>query len=79
MTTISSIAFFLSCFRIKPAAATIGALTYILVDFIMRLTSGFMDNYQHLLSPNHMACWGLSSRKTSTGRSSGVATPSSLQ
>ncbi|HRH95745.1 MAG TPA: ABC transporter permease [Prosthecobacter sp.] len=57
MTTISSIAFFLSCFRIKPAAATIGALTYILVDFIMR-TSGFMDNYQHLLITKHMACWG---------------------
>lgn len=57
MTTISSIAFFLSCFRIKPAAATIGALTYILVDFIMR-TSGFMDNYQHLLITKHMANWG---------------------
>ncbi|MDZ4401940.1 ABC transporter permease [Prosthecobacter sp.] len=57
MTTISSIAFFLSCFRIKPAAATIGALTYILVDFIMR-TSGFMDNYQHLLITKHMASWG---------------------
>lgn len=57
MTTISSIAFFLSCFRIKPAAATIGALTYVLVDFIMR-TSGFMDNYQHLLITKHMASWG---------------------
>ncbi len=57
MTTISSIAFFLSCFRIKPAAATIGALTYVLVDFIMR-TSGFMDSYQHLLITQHMASWG---------------------
>ncbi len=57
MTTISSIAFFLSCFRIKPAAATIGALTYILVDFIIR-TGGFMDNYQHLLLTKHMAVWG---------------------
>ncbi len=57
MTTISSIAFFLSCFRIKPAAATIGALAYILVDFILR-TSGFMDNYQHLLVTKHMAVWG---------------------
>lgn len=57
MTAISSIAFFLSCFRIKPAAATIGALTYILVDFILR-NSGFMDSYQHLLVTKHMANWG---------------------
>lgn len=57
MTVISSIAFFLSCLRIKPAAATIGALTYILVDFIMR-TSGFMEHYQHLLLTKHMASWG---------------------
>jgi len=57
MTLISSIAFFLSCFRVKPATATIGALTYILVDFIMR-TSGFMENYQFLLLTKHMACWG---------------------
>jgi len=57
MTAISSIAFFLSCFRIKPAAATIGALTYVLVDFIMR-TSGFMDSYQHLLITKHMSTWG---------------------
>jgi len=57
MTTISSIAFFLSCFRIKPAAATIGALTYILVDFILR-TGGFMDHYQYLLITKHMAGWG---------------------
>lgn len=57
MTTISSIAFFLSCFRIKPAAATIGALTYILVDFIIR-EGGFMQSYQHLLLTKHMAAWG---------------------
>ncbi|WP_395751247.1 ABC transporter permease [Prosthecobacter sp.] len=57
MTAISSIAFFLSCFRIKPAAATIGALTYILVDFIIR-TSGFMESYQHFLITKHMSAWG---------------------
>lgn len=57
MTAIGSIAFFLSCFRIKPAAATIGALTYVLVDFIIR-TSGFMESYQHLLITKHMAVWG---------------------
>lgn len=56
MTAMSSIAFFLSCFRIKPAAATIGALSYLLVDFILR-TSGFMESYHHLLITRHMASW----------------------
>lgn len=58
MTTISSIAFFLSCFPIKPAAATIVALAYILVDYIMRI-GGFMEHYQHLLLTKHMAVWAL--------------------
>jgi ABC-2 type transport system permease protein len=56
MTTMASIAFFLSCFPIKPAAATIGALSYLLVDFILR-NSGFMESYQHLLITRHMAAW----------------------
>lgn len=56
MTTMASIAFFLSCFPIKPAAATIGALSYLLVDFILR-NSGFMESYQHLLITRHMAVW----------------------
>ncbi len=56
MTVISSLAFCLSCFRIKPAAATIGALAYILLDFIMK-NSGFMENYRHLLLTRHMSVW----------------------
>jgi ABC-2 type transport system permease protein len=56
MTTISSIAFFLSCFPIKPAAATIGALSYILIDRILRET-GFMENYDHLLITKHIVSW----------------------
>ena len=56
MTVISSVAFFLSCFRIKPAAATIGALAYILVDFILK-NSGFMESYHHLLLTRHMSVW----------------------
>jgi ABC-2 type transport system permease protein len=56
MTVMSSVAFFLSCFPIKPAAATIGALSYLLVDFILR-NSGFMESYQHLLITRHMAAW----------------------
>ncbi len=57
MTAMSSIAFFLSCFPIKPAAATIGALSYLLVDFIMR-QSGFMESYNYLLITKHMSAWG---------------------
>ncbi len=56
MTTISSIAFFLSCFPIKPAAATIGALSYILIDRILRET-GFMADYDHFLLSKHIISW----------------------
>lgn len=56
MTTVSSVAFFLSCFPIKPSAATIGALTYVLIDLILRNT-GFMESYKHLLLTHHMAMW----------------------
>ena len=56
MTVNSSLAFFLSCFRVKPAAATIGALAYILVDFILK-NSGFMESYRHLLLTRHMTVW----------------------
>jgi len=56
MTTISSIAFFLSCFPIKPAAATIGALSYILIDRILRET-GFMEDYDHFLLSKHIISW----------------------
>jgi ABC-2 type transport system permease protein len=57
MMTISSVAFFLSCFPIKPSAATIGALAYFLADFIVR-TGNFMEHYQYLLITKHMAVWG---------------------
>ncbi len=56
MTTVSSVAFFLSCFPIKPAAATIGALSYVLIDMILR-NSGFMESYDYLLLTKHMGAW----------------------
>ncbi len=59
MTVISSIAFFLSCFPIKPAAATIGALTYFLIDRVVRET-GFMDSYDQFLLTKHISSWVLS-------------------
>jgi ABC-2 type transport system permease protein len=56
MTVMSSMGFCLSCFRIKPAAATIGALSYMLVDFILR-NNDFMEGYKHLLLTQHMTIW----------------------
>lgn len=56
MMTITSIAFFLSCFPIKPAAATIGALSYMLIDRILRET-GFMESYDYLLLSQHIQSW----------------------
>lgn len=56
MTTVSSIAFFLSCFPIKPAAATIAALSYFLIDRILRET-GFLDAYDHFLLTKHISAW----------------------
>lgn len=56
LTGISSIGFFLSCFKIKPAAATIAALAYVTVDSIIRI-SPFMKSYKHLLITKHMNVW----------------------
>lgn len=58
MTAASSIGFFLSCFKIKPAAATIGALAYIMIDFIV-LRSPFLTTSKHLLITKHMGVWAL--------------------
>jgi ABC-2 type transport system permease protein len=56
MTAVSSVGFFLSCFKIKPAAATIGALSYLMIDSIVRL-SPFMKGYKHFLITKHISVW----------------------
>ncbi len=56
MMTISSIAFLFSCLPIKPAAATIGALSYFIIDRILKET-GFMESYDHLLLTKHIVSW----------------------
>lgn len=56
MTAVSSVGFFLSCFKIKPAAATIGALSYLMIDSIVRI-SPFMKGYKHLLITKHISVW----------------------
>ena len=58
MITVTSIGFMLSCMPIKPAAATIGALSYMLIDFILR-NMGFMEDYKHLLFTHHMQAAGM--------------------
>ncbi len=57
MLTVASVGFMLSCLPIKPAAATIGALSYMLIDFILR-NMGFMEDYRFLLFTYHMQAAG---------------------
>jgi ABC-2 type transport system permease protein len=56
MLGASSIAFFLSCFRIKPAAATISSLAYVFMDSILR-ESRVMDNHLQWLITHYMTAW----------------------
>ncbi len=56
MVTVCSVGFTLSCLPIKPAAATIAALSYVLIDLILR-NMGFMEDYKHLLITHHMQSW----------------------
>jgi ABC-2 type transport system permease protein len=56
MTSISSVGFFLSCMKIKPAAATIAALAYLFIDMVI-LNSGLMKSYQHLLITGYIRSW----------------------
>jgi ABC-2 type transport system permease protein len=58
MMGASSVAFFFSCWRIKPAAATITALSYLFMDMVLR-EGHFMDSYKHLLMTNYIASWSL--------------------
>jgi ABC-2 type transport system permease protein len=56
MMCASSMGFFMSCFRIKPATATISALAYLFVDSILR-ESRLMENYNYLLVTHYMNVW----------------------
>lgn len=58
MSMACCLAFFFSCWRIKPSAATITALSYLFLDMILR-ESGFMDNYRHLLLTHYMNVWSM--------------------
>jgi len=54
--TILSIAFMFSCFNMKPAAATILALTYLFLNLVMEGIP-FFDRYDEWFLPHHFRCW----------------------
>jgi ABC-2 type transport system permease protein len=56
--TILSLAFMFSCFNMKPAAATILALSLIIIDRILMEIPYFADFRQWFLS-YHLNCWQL--------------------
>jgi ABC-2 type transport system permease protein len=56
MLTVTSLGFALSCFNMKPAAATICTLTYIFVDYIFRGIPYF-ESLKHWFVTTHMASW----------------------
>ena len=56
LLTISTFAFLLSCCRMKPAAATISAITLFFVDYIFHLVPYF-ESYRPWMMTTHMSTW----------------------
>ena len=56
MLTISTFSFLLSCFNMKPAAATISAITIFFVDWIFHLIPYF-ETYRPWMMTTHMSTW----------------------
>jgi ABC-2 type transport system permease protein len=55
-SAVLSIAFMFSCFNMKPAAATILALSYLFVNLVMEGIP-FFDRYQNWFITHHFKCW----------------------
>jgi ABC-2 type transport system permease protein len=53
---ISSVAFMFSCFRMKPAAATILTLSVFFVDLVLRQMP-YLESYRHYFITHHTASW----------------------
>ena len=53
-----SVAFIFSCFNIKPAAATILALSYLFINMVME-NIPFFKAYQNWFITHHFDCWVL--------------------
>lgn len=54
--TLLSVAFMFSCFNMKPAAATILALSYLFVNMVMQRIP-FFESYQNWFITHHFECW----------------------
>ena len=54
--TVMGLAFMFSCFNIKPAAATILALSFVFVNFIMQQIPYFRE-FQHWFLTYHLNLW----------------------
>lgn len=54
--TMFGLAFMFSCFNMKPAAATILGLTYLLANLVME-NMPFFEEYKSLFLTNHFKCW----------------------
>lgn len=55
-TTMLSLAFMFSCCNMKPAAATILALSYLFVNLVLEAIP-FFDRFEVWLLPYHFRCW----------------------
>ena len=56
MCVVSSLAFFFSCFKMKPAAATIMALSVFFIDFVLQ-NMPFLRDLKHVFITHRMANW----------------------
>jgi len=56
--TMFSVAAMCSCFNMKPASATILALSYMLISLVMEHIP-FLEAYQNWFITHHFACWDL--------------------
>jgi ABC-2 type transport system permease protein len=55
-SAVLSVAFMFSCFNMKPAAATIMALSYLLLSLVMENIQ-FFNNYENWFITHHFKCW----------------------
>jgi ABC-2 type transport system permease protein len=56
MVTMLSVSFMFSCFNMKPAAATILALSYLFINMVMEHIP-FFESYQNWFVTHHLQSW----------------------
>lgn len=55
-TVVTGLAFMFSCFNMKPAAATVLALSFLFLNFVMEYLP-FFNQYQEWFLPYHFRAW----------------------